>query len=140
MSKQVPELVRWRERPRPEVIRGISSDHLAQVEGLIVALVELDPGAEVPPHHHEHHDEVFDVMEGEGEVWLGGGWRPLRRGEVVVVPAGRVHALRNPGPGPLRLRETIRQRVYLRAALRAAIRKRLPRWLRQRGQNGARAE
>ena len=79
-------------------------------------------------------------MEGEGEVLFGGVRRPLRRGEVVVVPAGRVHALRNPGSGPLRLRETIRQRVYLRAALRAAIRKRLPQWLRQREQNGARAE
>lgn len=122
-------LVDWRDRPRPEPVRGISSDHLYAEGGLIVALVMLDPGAVVPEHVHEHHDEVFDVMAGEGEILVDGAWTRLGSGATAIIEAGRPHALRNPGSTPWVLRETIRQRVYARAALRAAISKRLRRWL-----------
>jgi quercetin dioxygenase-like cupin family protein len=122
-------VIDWRARPRPTPVGGISSDHLYAEGGLIVALVELDPGVTVPEHVHEHHDEVFDVMAGEAEIFLGDAWRPLRAGATAVVEAGQWHALRNAGSHPVVLRETIRQRVYARAALRAAIRKRLARWL-----------
>ncbi|MFN8534389.1 MAG: cupin domain-containing protein [Dehalococcoidia bacterium] len=122
--------VDWRVRTRPSPTRGITSDHLFEGDGLIAALVTLDPGAEVPTHVHEHHDEIFDVMSGEGEILLDKTWRPLLPGTTAVVEANQWHALRNPSAVPLVLRETIRQRVYARAALRAAVNKRLPGWLR----------
>jgi quercetin dioxygenase-like cupin family protein len=131
MTRVLSSLFDWRSRPRPEPVRGVSSDHLYAEGGLIVALVTLDPGAVVPEHVHEHHDEVFDVMAGEGEILLDGAWRRLGAGATAIIEAGRRHALRNPGGAPWVLRETIRQRVYARAALRAALTKRVRRWLRR---------
>ena len=40
-------------------------------QDVIACLVSLQPGAEVPQHSHEHHAEIFDVVEGEGIFFLG---------------------------------------------------------------------
>jgi hypothetical protein len=48
----------------------------------------------------------------------------LERGATAIVDAGALHALRNRWDDPLVLRETVRDRVYARAAIAAAIRKR----------------
>jgi quercetin dioxygenase-like cupin family protein len=58
------------------------------------------PGA----HVHPEQEERFEVLEGTMTFRLG-----LRRivagaGDVVVVPAGRVHAFANAGDGPARVR------------------------------------
>jgi len=94
----------------------------------VVALVCFEPGQEVTPHLHEHKDEVFDVVEGEGEVMLGTTWHPAGPGTIVYVPAGTPHALRNRGTARWVVRETARQRIYARQALRmvaAALLRRL---------------
>lgn len=114
----------WRDRARPQGICGISSDHLVEQEGLTIAVVRLEPGAVVPPHRHEHSDEIFDVCEGRGEILIDGVWRPLEPGSTALVEAGALHALRNRTTEPCVLRETVRDRVYARAAILAAFRKR----------------
>lgn len=121
-------LTDWKDRPGHYHGPGVNVDHLSNMDGLIVAIVRIEPGAVVPPHSHEHSDEVFDGLEGEGEVLVDGTWHPIRPGVTVVIPAGAVHGFRNESGAPLALRETIRQRVYARQAIKAAIRKRLPRY------------
>ncbi len=117
-------MVIWKDRPWPEKIRGVVNDHIFNCDGLIAAVVRLEPGALIPQHVHEHHDEIFDVMSGSGEILLDGIWQPLESGTTVLVEAGMFHALRNQSDDWLVLRETIRQRVYARAALREAFKKR----------------
>ena len=62
---------------------------------------EVFPGKlNVPPHCHSAEDEIFVVLEGEGDLllWEDGGVteHPLRAGSVVARPAGTrvAHALR----------------------------------------------
>jgi quercetin dioxygenase-like cupin family protein len=59
--------------------------------------VEVDPGHGVPRHTHPG-DEVLYVVEGTLE-YLPDGQAPvvLGTGQSVFIPAGTVHAARNPG-------------------------------------------
>ena len=61
--------------------------------------VEVDPGHGVPRHTHPG-DEVLYVVEGTLE-YLPDGQAPvlLKAGQSVFIPAGTVHAARNPGTG-----------------------------------------
>jgi mannose-6-phosphate isomerase-like protein (cupin superfamily) len=51
------------------------------------------------PDHFHRYDEVVYVLEGTGELHIGGESRPLHPGACVHLPARLVHALENAGPG-----------------------------------------
>lgn len=92
----------------------------------------FEPGQLVPEHRHSHKDEVFDVLSGEGEIYVAGHWLPAGPGMMVYVPPGVAHALRNTGRGRWVLRETARERVYARTALRLVGQAIAKRWRRLR--------
>ncbi|MFG0305446.1 MAG: cupin domain-containing protein [Phycisphaerales bacterium JB040] len=59
----------------------------------------VEPGGHTPRHAHDFEHEVF-VLEGAGEVLLEGEYRPIRRGDVLYVPAEQEHQFRAaPGEG-----------------------------------------
>jgi uncharacterized cupin superfamily protein len=66
--------------------RGSGLQHVAIAPGKISC----------PPHCHSAEEELFVILEGEGEVLLGDEKYPLRRGHVVARPAGTgiAHAFR----------------------------------------------
>ena len=69
----------------------------------VVAQVEIAPGALAGRHTHPG-DEISYFLGGEGELLIDG--QPPRRmkaGEAFVIPAGVIHAARNPGAEPARL-------------------------------------
>ncbi|MBI2953485.1 MAG: cupin domain-containing protein [Chloroflexi bacterium] len=104
-----------------------ASDSLAGV------VLGFEPGQSVPLHRHPHKDEVFDVVEGEGEIYVGDRWLRAGRGTMVHVPPGIEHGLRNTGSSRWILRETVRERVYARTALRLVGQAFLKRWGRVMG-------
>ncbi len=53
----------------------------------------VEPGGHSPQHQHDYEHEVF-VVEGAGDVLLGGQRRPIRPGDVVYVPADHEHQFR----------------------------------------------
>ena len=60
----------------------------------VYVLVAPEPDQQTP----HAFDEVYVVLDGEGEVEVGGVSRPVTRGEAVFVPAGtehRFHAYEN---------------------------------------------
>jgi quercetin dioxygenase-like cupin family protein len=66
---------------------------------VIQALVKFAPGASAPRHSHPGEELVY-VVEGEFEYQLDG--RPpviVKAGEVLFIPAGTPHAVRNVGSG-----------------------------------------
>jgi len=62
---------------------------------------EVAPGGHTPRHSHDYEHEVL-VLGGAGEVLLEGEYRPLKKGDVVLVPAGEDHQFRVTGDEPLR--------------------------------------
>ena len=98
-------------------------------DDLVAVLVTLQPHARVPEHVHAHHDEVFDVIRGQGLFFLGDERIDLGPSMTVVVPAGTRHGLLA-GEEPWILRETVHRHVYARRALKRALAKRWT-WFKQ---------
>lgn len=53
----------------------------------------VEPGGRTPRHAHDYEHEVV-VLEGGGEVHLAGEDRPLRPGDVLLVPPDAEHQFR----------------------------------------------
>jgi quercetin dioxygenase-like cupin family protein len=66
---------------------------------VIQVLVEFAPGAAAPRHSHPGEEIVY-IVEGLLEYRLDGKPpRTLEAGEVLFIPAGEIHAVRNVGSG-----------------------------------------
>jgi quercetin dioxygenase-like cupin family protein len=66
---------------------------------VVQARVEFEPGAVVGRHTHPG-EEISVVLEGSLLLEVDGQpARTIKAGEAFLVPAGTIHAGRNPGPG-----------------------------------------
>jgi mannose-6-phosphate isomerase-like protein (cupin superfamily) len=62
-----------------------------------------DPGFAGPkPHVHRTHEELFYVLEGEFDFYVGDHVERLGPGSFVNVPPGTIHDFRNAGTVPAR--------------------------------------
>lgn len=60
-------------------------------------VTELYPGGESAIHVHPQQEEIYEVKEGEIQVYLDKNWRTIKAGERVTIPKGTIHAFRNIG-------------------------------------------
>jgi uncharacterized cupin superfamily protein len=69
-------------------------------------LTVIEPGkAAFPKHSHRVNEEMFFVLEGQGELRIGDAVHPLRAGDVVACPVGgadTAHQLVNTGAAELK--------------------------------------
>ena len=54
----------------------------------------LNPGSSISYQRHSCRDEVWTFIDGEGEIVLDGVRKPVKRGDVINIPKGQLHALR----------------------------------------------
>jgi mannose-6-phosphate isomerase-like protein (cupin superfamily) len=59
-----------------------------------LAQATLDPGQTTRRHYHRLSEEIYFVLEGEGEMELEGDRRMLAPGEAVLIPPGAWHEIR----------------------------------------------
>jgi quercetin dioxygenase-like cupin family protein len=107
----------------------LSNLNLFDGEAFFGRLVCFTRGQVVPYHRHEHVDEVFDVLDGEGTILIDGREMPGAPGVILYVPAGTEHGFRADGSAQWVVRETVHERIYAGRAARMIIRaalKRLP--------------
>jgi mannose-6-phosphate isomerase-like protein (cupin superfamily) len=70
-------------------------------DDLSVSFEVWDPGGSQPPNSHPRSLEVFWFLCGEGIATSNGVEQPVRAGQLLALPAGTVHHIRNIGPGRL---------------------------------------
>ena len=85
---------------------------IARIGGMLGAkklgysLIVLDPGKRAFPfHHHRVNEEMFFVVEGEGEVRIGSQTHAIRAGDIIACPPGNdetAHQIVNTGTQALR--------------------------------------
>ena len=90
-------------QPRPSgTTRTDLQRHDLSVPGreVLQARVDFAPGSFFPRHKHPG-EEIIYVIEGALEYELPDeGWVTLKKGDVLFVPYGGVHAARNTGTAP----------------------------------------
>lgn len=64
----------------------------------------VEPGVGPGRHIHYQQDETFFFLEGSFDVEVGGKLYHMNAGDVAFIPKGTVHAFKNVGDNPGRLR------------------------------------
>jgi quercetin dioxygenase-like cupin family protein len=59
-------------------------------ERIMVSIIDVDPGSEVPPHVHPH-EQMGLILEGGVTMMIGGDLRVLNPGDVYLVPPDVEH-------------------------------------------------
>lgn len=54
----------------------------------------LNPGCSISYQSHTYRDEVWTFIDGEGMIVLDGVQSPVKRGDVINIPKGQLHALK----------------------------------------------
>lgn len=62
---------------------------------VLLCRVRYEAGAVVPPHSHEHTEQLMWMLEGSLEMTVGSETRLVRAGDVVVVNRCVEHSLRS---------------------------------------------
>lgn len=68
-----------------------------------VVLMTIPVGGDIGMETHPDNDQVLVLVDGEAETDLDGTTSTASAGQMVVVPAGVEHNVRNTGSGALRL-------------------------------------
>jgi mannose-6-phosphate isomerase-like protein (cupin superfamily) len=68
-----------------------------------LAEATLEPGQTTQRHYHREAEEIYFVLEGEGEMELEGDRARVAQGEAIPIPPGARHQIRNIGVQALRI-------------------------------------
>lgn len=72
-------------------------------KGFGLGLVTFEPNGGQVPWHNQEQEEIYFVIEGEGEMCLGTEKQALKAGQAVFIPPGEYHQLTNTGDIPLKM-------------------------------------
>jgi len=88
--------------------RGFDADTVKNVTGRVaigagdgaknfcMRVFEVGSGGFTPRHSHDWEHGIF-VHAGRGEVYSRGAWKALSPGDIVFIPGGEEHQMRNAG-------------------------------------------
>lgn len=65
--------------------------------------VTLDPHGGQVPWHNQDQEEIYFIVEGEGEMCLGNEKTMVHAGQAVYIPSRVFHQLTNTGSTPMRM-------------------------------------
>ncbi len=74
-----------------------------QAENFSMGFVTLEPNGGQVPWHNQEQEEIYFIVEGQGEMCLGEERRLLSTGQAVYIPHRVFHQLTNTGDKPLRM-------------------------------------
>jgi mannose-6-phosphate isomerase-like protein (cupin superfamily) len=83
-------------------IRELLGLPTAPLRNQSLAEATLEPGQATERHYHAETEEIYYLVEGDGEMELDGERRPLGVGDAVLIPPGAWHQIRAGDGGRLR--------------------------------------
>ena len=70
-------------------------------KNLTVTWVDVPPGAEQRPHSHPDSEQVYVIVRGSGRIQVAGDTEHVGEGDLVFIPPGAEHGIKNEGSDPL---------------------------------------
>ncbi len=74
-----------------------------QATNFAMGNVTLEPEGGQVPWHNQEQEEVYFILEGEGEMCLGEERSAIKAGQAAYIPSGVFHQLTNTGSTPMRM-------------------------------------
>ena len=87
-------------RRTQNIVGGMSP---VQATNFAMGMVTLEPNGGQVPWHNQDQEEVYFIVDGEGEMCLGSERITVKSGQTVYIPSGVFHQLTNVGSTPLRM-------------------------------------
>src|SRR5258706_767234 len=87
-------------RRTQNLVGGVSP---IQAKNFAMGNVTLDPKGGQVPWHNQEQEEIYFIIEGEGEMCLGEERIAVRTGQAVYIPHRVFHQLTNTGSTPMRM-------------------------------------
>jgi mannose-6-phosphate isomerase-like protein (cupin superfamily) len=95
--------IRARDRSEPFTTKdGSTIRELMRAENQTLAEATLAPGQRTERHYHGESEELYYLLEGEGEMEVDGEHSPVGAGDAVLIPAGAWHQIMATGRAELR--------------------------------------
>lgn len=74
-----------------------------QAKNFAMGFVVLEPKGGQVPWHNQEQEEIYFILEGEGEVCLGDERQAISSGQAVFIPPTVFHQLTNTGDAPMKM-------------------------------------
>jgi len=87
-------------RRTQNLVGGVSP---VQATNFCMGMVTLEPNGGQVPWHNQEQEEIYFVLEGEGEMCLGEERQTITTGQAVFIPSGVFHQLTNTGSTPMKM-------------------------------------
>jgi mannose-6-phosphate isomerase-like protein (cupin superfamily) len=97
---QIPGRTYPARRRTQNLVGGVSP---IQASAFSMGHVTLEPNGGQVPWHNQDQEEIYFVLEGQGEMCLGDEKTTLGSGQAVYIPPHVFHQLTNIGAEPLRM-------------------------------------
>ncbi len=83
-------------------IRELLAHRNSCIQKQSLAEARVAPGQKTTPHFHRATEEIYYILEGQGEMWLGEESHDVGPGDAIAIPPGMVHTIKNTGTATLR--------------------------------------
>ena len=74
-----------------------------QATNFAMGMVTLEPNGGQVPWHNQEQEEIYFIVEGAGEMCLGGEKSEISTGQAAYIPSGVFHQLTNTGATSMRM-------------------------------------
>lgn len=97
---QIPGRTYPARRRTQNLVGGLSP---IQASTFSMGFVTLEPGGGQVPWHNQDQEEIYFIVEGQGEMCLGEERQTVSGGHAVYIPPGIFHQLTNTGDQPMKM-------------------------------------
>jgi mannose-6-phosphate isomerase-like protein (cupin superfamily) len=83
-------------------IRELLAHRNSYIQKQSLAEARVQPGARTTPHYHPQTEEIYYILDGVGQMTIGGETREVGPSDAIAIPPGAVHTIHNHGSQTLR--------------------------------------
>lgn len=83
-------------------IRELLAHRNSCIRNQTLAEARLPAGGSTTPHRHLKTEEIYYILEGQGEMAVAGEKRFVGPGDAIAIPPGASHQIANRGPQTLK--------------------------------------
>jgi mannose-6-phosphate isomerase-like protein (cupin superfamily) len=67
-----------------------------------IATILINPSEESKKHFHKKMEEIYYIVEGEGEIMIDDMISKIKKGHAILLPVGSLHQIKNTGKSILK--------------------------------------
>jgi mannose-6-phosphate isomerase-like protein (cupin superfamily) len=83
-------------------IRELLAHRNSGIRNQSLAEARLAPGQSTTPHYHPRAEEIYYILEGQGQMQVGLLARSVGPGDAIAIPPGMAHQITNTGARTLK--------------------------------------